>query len=98
MATRTYRDMRRTLPVLLVLMLAFVLGAQSVRHSTAPGRPSVASASATGTTAHAAADASEAAPAEAKAAVVLPADRARVLRTQLVVSVRASRAPPAVLR
>jgi hypothetical protein len=95
MATRTYRDMRRTLPVLLLLMLAFALGAQSVRLSTAPGRPSVASVSATGITA---ADVSEAEPAETQAAAVFPADRARVLRTQLVVSVRASRAPPAVLR
>jgi hypothetical protein len=99
MATRAYRDMRRSLPVVLALLLALLAAAKApqvgVDHA-----PRSASASSVAQTIEDPPQSSISAMAEPAAACVSAALRGeaarheRVLRTQLIVTVRAARAPP----
>jgi hypothetical protein len=95
MATRAHRDMRR--PLLVVLALLLMLGAGAKAPQTGPDH---AARSATASSAARTSDAPAHSPTTAEAASVgathsyVAADRERVLRTQLVIAVRAARAPP----
>jgi hypothetical protein len=99
MATTAYRDMRRSLPVVLALLLALLAGAKAP-HAGVEHAHRSASASSVAQISERTAPSSSSATVEPAAAPadaalrVEPVRRERVLRTQLVSTVRAARAPP----
>lgn len=90
--------MRHSLPAVLILLLALIGGTPAVRSAAGPVAPAasavVATVRSSTTTAADSAPAETAATVAATDADVLPGCE-RVLRTQLVLAVRAARAPPA---
>ncbi|MGX6601624.1 hypothetical protein ACWKSP_05720 [Micromonosporaceae bacterium Da 78-11] len=101
MARAAHRSIvRRSLPTLLALLLAFVGAAQGARFTPDPTAHRAAGSAATSTTPSVPAISAaepDAVPVEAVSPAPLAGARERVLRSQLVVAVRAARAPPAAL-